>query len=511
MAETKLEINESKVGVRIAPTSGIALMRERDDASLLQAIAAQRDEAAFAELFSRYEKTVFCLAFHIAGSLGIAEEAAQETFLRVWTSAGTYRPGEGEPRPWLLRITERETLKILRKQRKGMTSATLKNERLAIAPAAEVAHGQSEHEELLATIRRLVAELPESARQVMALYFGAGLTQAEIGKELDLSQRAVSYRLSNAMESLRANLAKDGLAAAAPLLAAERFGEALCSGVPVPRNLARRISERLLSAGSDAGRSRTRRDAGVPRFPAGLVAAAVLLAAAGAGAWYWTVQPPRATGAAPSGTPVAKSESPGGQAARTEWHWNFDEGSFEDQLPRTSGWAYARSPFAKRKVLVAGGHKELVNFLKLPVPCDRTLLVEVSASGLGQGRHFILPVWLDEDRMLPFLLHDFIGDSNLPVPALIKWRFYVSGAWIIQCDPKKDDRPSLLYRCQAQANRPQLALSSANWSVTEIALRAIEDTDLPAWFRDPEKLVTKNMQAMVFDGKQVEFLVNRDP
>ena len=160
MAETKLEINESKVGVRIAPTSGIALMRERDDASLLQAIAAQRDEAAFAELFSRYEKTVFCLAFHIAGSLGIAEEAAQETFLRVWTSAGTYRPGEGEPRPWLLRITERETLKILRKQRKGMTSATLKNERLAIAPSAEVADGQSEHEELLATIRRLVAELP---------------------------------------------------------------------------------------------------------------------------------------------------------------------------------------------------------------------------------------------------------------------------------------------------------------------------------------------------------------
>ncbi len=52
-------------------------MNERDDVSLLNAIARDRDEAAFAELCERYQKRAFCSSFRILCNAALTEEAVQ--------------------------------------------------------------------------------------------------------------------------------------------------------------------------------------------------------------------------------------------------------------------------------------------------------------------------------------------------------------------------------------------------------------------------------------------------
>lgn len=517
MGMTATQAKAGTPGARSARAAGNATMRERNDASLLQAIAAGRDETAFGELFRRYEQTAFCLAFQITGSPVLAEEAAQEAFLRVWTRAGTYRPEEGEVRPWLLRIAAREALKMLRRQRKDMKAKELEGGTGAAIAESAASTASGEREELLVALRRSVSELPESARQVIALYFGAGLTQAEIGKELDLSQRAVSDRISGTVDRLRANLAKAGFAAAAPLLGAEHLGEALCSGIPAPPGLAAQTLSRLKDAGADTARMLTRRAAAASGSHTGLVAAVVLAAAAGAGAWYWNGKAPATRPVAPASAetpaPAAVETTAAGSVApeRTEWHWNFEDGAFEDELPRTEGWAYGRGEVSKRKVLASRAKDPLKYFLKFPAHNDHAMVVELNASAGGQGKQFLMPVWLRGDVLLPCSLYGVSEIYQLPALTLMKWRFYIKDKYVVMCDLRNLNKPSQLYRCDVAPGRAQLALCCANWLITDISIREIDNADLPDWFRDPEALARKDESPQRIGQYTVEFLKQKAP
>src|SRR5579872_3311938 len=95
----------------------------------------------------------------------------------------------------------------------------------------------AEHDELLVALRRVMHELPALERQLVALHFGAGLTQQEIGAALSIPQQTISFKIKKVLEDLRGRLSIAGFAAAAPLLSAEWMREAICSGVPAPQGL----------------------------------------------------------------------------------------------------------------------------------------------------------------------------------------------------------------------------------------------------------------------------------
>src|SRR5437868_10392661 len=76
---------------------------DRTDAQLVEAIAKNRDQVAFAELLKRHERCLYGLALRITGGAERAEETVHEAMVRVWTSAHSFR-GEGEVRAWLFSI-----------------------------------------------------------------------------------------------------------------------------------------------------------------------------------------------------------------------------------------------------------------------------------------------------------------------------------------------------------------------------------------------------------------------
>src|SRR5438093_8086474 len=77
-------------------------MRASDD-GLLAGLAAGDPQAA-ATFVRRYQARVFGLALSIVGVPAVAEEVAQEAFVRAWRFAGGYDPRRGEVAGWLLAI-----------------------------------------------------------------------------------------------------------------------------------------------------------------------------------------------------------------------------------------------------------------------------------------------------------------------------------------------------------------------------------------------------------------------
>src|SRR6266496_3677517 len=91
-------------------------MDERPDQALV-AEMARGDAAALRTLYLRYEVATFNLILRLAGNRETAEDLMQETFTRVWRTAGSYRPDKGPFRSWLYTIALNLTRNELARKR----------------------------------------------------------------------------------------------------------------------------------------------------------------------------------------------------------------------------------------------------------------------------------------------------------------------------------------------------------------------------------------------------------
>ena len=273
-----------------------------DDRVLLDLIARKRDADAFDLFCRRHESAAFNLALHITRDREAAEEAVQEALLRVWKSASAFR-ADGAPRAWLLRIVARQSLKAYHARVRAQKSAELEKFRPPKEDGAPPAESL-EQNEILAALRRLVGELSAQDGQLVALYFGGGMSHEEIAKVLSMPRPTVSYKLGKALENMRGALARAGFAAA-PALASESLGAALCGGETVSTALHQQFIGQIGSAVARSARYAR------PAVPAksGLSAGAgavALLAVVGGVAWFAFARKPLP----PSSAAAQASEQP---------------------------------------------------------------------------------------------------------------------------------------------------------------------------------------------------------
>ena len=247
----------------------------RDDAALLAAIAQARDQDAFNELIRRLERPAYAVAFHISGRKDLAEEAVQDAMLRVWKSAAKFR-AEGPVKAWVLRIVARESLQLVRAQKRKSAAMDVSS----LPPSEDPSPvASAESSELTDALRREFRRLPDLERQIVGLRFGGGLTQDEISEMLSIPQQTVSFRINETLKRLRANLGAAGFAAALPLsgtAAARILGDALTSGIPTPPGLRLRITQQCLKQVSLRSRRVPRSTAASSHLSLGVTAAGVL-------------------------------------------------------------------------------------------------------------------------------------------------------------------------------------------------------------------------------------------
>jgi RNA polymerase sigma-70 factor (ECF subfamily) len=141
----------------------------------LMAMFRHGNRSAFELLFERHRRGVFNFALRMTGERAAAEDACQETFLRVVTGAATYRP-EGRFRAWLFRIARNCCLKTLRRR----FGPQIEMERFAApqeGPAAAASRAETQQR-----LEAAILRLPGNWREVFLLRYRHGMEYQEIAE-----------------------------------------------------------------------------------------------------------------------------------------------------------------------------------------------------------------------------------------------------------------------------------------------------------------------------------------
>jgi RNA polymerase sigma-70 factor, ECF subfamily len=171
-----------------------------------RAPAAATDEA-IAALVREHSRVVYRIAYAALRQHQDAEDATQETFLRVLR----YRSKLGEvedPKTWLARIAWRVAVERSRRRRTGESS--IENEHVALdAPAsAPVADVTVEQAQIAATVEKLIHALPEKLRQPLILSTIEEMSPREVAAVLGINESAVRSRVFRARKILKEKLAE---------------------------------------------------------------------------------------------------------------------------------------------------------------------------------------------------------------------------------------------------------------------------------------------------------------
>jgi len=163
--------------------------------------ARRGDLTAFTYLVAAYQGPVFNLAYRMLGNAVEAEDAVQETFLRMYTKLHTYQP-ERKLSSWVLAIASHYCIDRLRRRRGNWLS--LDEEPVAMVTPSRTPgpEEQAQRSETRNEVQRLVEQLEPAYRTPLVLRYWHDLSYAEIAAVMGLTVQAVKSRLHRARKQL---------------------------------------------------------------------------------------------------------------------------------------------------------------------------------------------------------------------------------------------------------------------------------------------------------------------
>src|ERR1039458_509740 len=195
-----------------AHAGAIGGLEPAGDAAIMLRVAAG-DESGFNYLVEKYHRSMIHFLFRMVRNQAIAEELAQEVFLRVYRSRQSYR-AEAKFTTWLYRIATNLAVNHARDTRHERAAQTLyldaPDEKTGTTP--DVADDEPSVEqrmvrdERMAAIRTHVMALPERQRMAVLMHKYQGMDYRQIGEVLKLSESATKSLLFRAYQTLRDKL-----------------------------------------------------------------------------------------------------------------------------------------------------------------------------------------------------------------------------------------------------------------------------------------------------------------
>ena len=164
--------------------------------------AQSGDRNAFSELVSIHARGVLNVIYRMCGDTQLAEDAAQETFIRAWLNLSSYRP-ETSLRNWLYRIAVNAATDMLRKEKRILPDALEDLQLRDPKPGPEAIFSQGER---TALIQKAILSLPAASRAVLTLREYEGLSYHDISSTLDIPLGTVMSRLNYARTLLKDRL-----------------------------------------------------------------------------------------------------------------------------------------------------------------------------------------------------------------------------------------------------------------------------------------------------------------
>jgi RNA polymerase sigma-70 factor (ECF subfamily) len=178
-----------------------------DEPLLLKKIA-HHDEAALSELYDRYARILYSVAYKSLGSPEESEEVVLDVFSQVWRIADRYDSRKARVDTWLFMLTRSRVLDRLRTIQRASKLPTTSMEATEIQLAEP---GVDPVESALISERRsqvlaALDVLPPEQRLVIELAYYKGLSQSEIATQTGLSLGTVKTRVRLGLSKLRVAL-----------------------------------------------------------------------------------------------------------------------------------------------------------------------------------------------------------------------------------------------------------------------------------------------------------------
>jgi RNA polymerase sigma-70 factor (ECF subfamily) len=178
-------------------------MDTREEQTIINQVL-QGDANVFGILVRRYQRPIYNLMYRMCGSLDVAADLAQETFIKAYEHLERFRPG-AKFFPWLYAIGLNHARDFLRKRK---PSVNCEEESLWSNATC------SPHEEQDRLCRHLdnhhldcaLAALPLGYREALVLRYHEDLPIRDVAQALDISLSAAKMRLSRGLEMLRQRL-----------------------------------------------------------------------------------------------------------------------------------------------------------------------------------------------------------------------------------------------------------------------------------------------------------------
>ncbi len=168
----------------------------------LISLVEEGDAEAFAALYDRHSRAAFSLAYRMMGERQAAEDLAQDSFLKIWRGAGSYRAERGSVRTWILSIVHNrgiDQLRSLASRRRTQDRVEASAARSQPSEAFAEAWRNSQRDQ----VREALSTLPPEQLKILELAYFSGYTHVEIADLLGLPLGTVKGRMRLGLKKIK--------------------------------------------------------------------------------------------------------------------------------------------------------------------------------------------------------------------------------------------------------------------------------------------------------------------
>jgi RNA polymerase sigma-70 factor, ECF subfamily len=184
-----------------APGDWGRLMLTQAELVWLLAAVAKGDDAAFARLYEATRAKLYGVLLRILGRPELAEDVMQETYLKVWKTAGSFDPTLGSPITWMVAIARNRAIDIVRK--KSETSIEVGAEALSIAADTPAPLARREMTEELKRLLSCLGKLDPEKQRILLLAYYSGWSRDQLSKKLDIPVNTIKTWLRRSLLEIR--------------------------------------------------------------------------------------------------------------------------------------------------------------------------------------------------------------------------------------------------------------------------------------------------------------------
>lgn len=163
---------------------------------------AEGMESAFEQLYKSTSSQLFGVLLRILRTEALAEEALQDTYIKIWKSAGKYQSAKSAPRTWLVSIARNHAIDLLRK-RSSREDVELNLDRASLEIMPDREQAMDLQHESAQILDMCLEQLAEPARECVVRTYCEGFSQEELSERLQRPIGTVKSWIRRSLISLK--------------------------------------------------------------------------------------------------------------------------------------------------------------------------------------------------------------------------------------------------------------------------------------------------------------------